>query len=30
MHDNITPAETIVKMMFASMPENLKDQFFEK
>ena len=28
MHDNITPAETIVKMMFASMPEKLKELFF--
>lgn len=28
MHDNITPAETIVKMMFASMPERLKELFF--
>ena len=25
MHDNITPAETIVKMMFDSMPESLKN-----
>ena len=30
MHDNITPAETIVKMMFDSMPESLKDMFFDK
>ena len=28
MHDNITPAETIVKMMFDSMPESLKELFF--
>ncbi len=26
--DNITPAETIVEMMFASMPENLRSIFF--
>jgi hypothetical protein len=24
MNDNITPAETIVEMMFHSMPENMK------
>ncbi len=30
MYDNITPAETIVKMMFDSMPESLKDMFFYK
>ena len=30
MHDNITPAETIVKMMFNSMPERLKELFFGK
>ncbi len=28
MKDNITPAETIVKMMFNSMPERLKTMFF--
>ncbi len=28
MHDNITPAETIVEMMFNSMPERLKELFF--
>ena len=28
MHDNITPAERIVKMMLASMPERLKELFF--
>lgn len=27
--DNITPAETIVKMMFSSMPENLRSIFFK-
>ena len=27
MHDNITPAETVVEMMFGSMPENLKELF---
>lgn len=30
MQDNITPAETIVKMMFGSMPESLKEMFFGK
>ena len=30
MHDNITPAETIVKMMFSSMPESLKKLFFKQ
>ena len=30
MHDNIMPAETIVRMMFNSMPENMKELFFEK
>ena len=29
-HDNITPAETVVEMMFGSMPENLKELFREK
>ena len=29
LHDNITPAETAVEMMFDSMPERLKDIFFE-
>ena len=29
-HDNITPAETIVKMMFGSMPNSLKELFFGK
>jgi len=28
--DNITPAETIVEMMFSSMPENIKRVFFSK
>ena len=28
MHDNITPAETVVRMMFGSMPESLRDLFF--
>ncbi len=28
LKDNITPAETIVEMMFASMPESLKSLFF--
>lgn len=28
MHDNITPAETVVEMMFSSMPEGLKNLFF--
>lgn len=28
MHDNITPAETVVEMMFRSMPESLKGIFF--
>ena len=27
IHDNITPAETVVEMMFGSMPENLKELF---
>ncbi len=30
MHDNITPAETVVEMMFHSMPESLKELFFGK
>ena len=30
MNDNITPAETIVTMMFNSMPESLKGLFFDK
>lgn len=29
LDDNITPAETIVTMMFASMPESLRDIFFK-
>jgi hypothetical protein len=29
LNDNITPAETIVKMMFDSMPENLKEIYFK-
>ncbi len=28
LNDNLTSAETVVKMMFASMPEALKDIFF--
>ena len=28
MKDNITPVETIVQMMFVSMPESLKPVFF--
>ena len=28
LNDNITPAETIVEMMFQSMPENLREIFF--
>ena len=28
--DNITPAETVVKMMFNSMPENIRRIFFNK
>lgn len=28
MKDNITPAETVVRMMFASMPESLRGIFF--
>lgn len=27
--DNITPAQTIVQMMFESMPENIKAIFFD-
>ena len=29
LYDNITPARTIVEMMFASMPENMRKIFFE-
>ena len=28
MKDNITPAETVVQMMFGSMPESLRRLFF--
>ena len=28
LHDNITPAEKAVEMMFASMPENMRKVFF--
>lgn len=28
LEDNITPAETIVEMMFSSMPETLRKVFF--
>ena len=28
LHDNITSAETVVQMMFNSMPENLRKIFF--
>ena len=28
LNDNITPAHTVVEMMFASMPENLRQIFF--
>ena len=28
LNDNITPANTVVEMMFASMPENLRQIFF--
>ena len=28
LHDNITPAETAVRMMFRSMPEHLRKIFF--
>ena len=28
LNDNITPAETVVEMMFASMPESLRKIFF--
>ena len=28
LHDNITPAETAVEMMFRSMPENMRKIFF--
>ena len=30
MTDNITPAETVVEMMFNSMPENIRSIFFDK
>ncbi len=30
LKDNITSAETVVKMMFASMPDNLRNIFFGK
>ena len=29
LEDNITPAETIVDMMFASMPENMRNIYFQ-
>lgn len=29
MKDNITPAQTVVQMMFASIPESLRKLFFE-
>ncbi len=29
MKDNITPAQTVVQMMFNSMPESLKKLYFE-
>ncbi len=29
LNDNITPAETAVEMMFASMPENMRKIFFD-
>lgn len=28
LHDNITPAETAVELMFGSMPENMRNVFF--
>ena len=28
MKDNLTPADTVVRMMFASMPETLRGIFF--
>ena len=28
LNDNITPAETVVEMMFRSMPENLRKIYF--
>lgn len=28
LNDNTTSADTVVKMMFESMPENMKDIFF--
>jgi hypothetical protein len=30
LKDNITSAETVVKMMFASMPDKLRNIFFGK
>ena len=30
MTDNITPAETVVEMMFNSMPENIRSIFWGK
>jgi len=30
LKDNITPAETVVEMMFRSMPENLREIFFDE
>ena len=30
LQDNITPAETVVEMMFRSMPENLREIFFDE
>lgn len=30
LQDNITPAETVVEMMFCSMPENLRRIFFQE
>ncbi len=29
LNDNITSAETVVQMMFASMPENLREIYFK-
>ncbi len=29
-YDNITPAETVVEMMFHSMPENMKRIYFDE
>ena len=28
LQDNITPADVVVRMMFASMPENLRNIYF--